>query len=218
MKNKTKLAVALVALVLAGCATERTYTTAPVITRNPADVALEDSLQAQLSRYGDLAAVSSDVHFHANNGLVTITGAVRDERDRQMVDALCRSTAGVVEVNDQMVIAGAPAVAPEAAVPVVTTRMPPVVVQGTVIHSSAPYMMVQAATGADEPIAGDIVVHLQRDSVPAMWLRDATITVSGGNVYLQGSVHGRPQRDAIVAACQYSHGVGTVYDQLDVRQ
>ena len=162
--------------------------------------------------------MSPYVHFRASEGVVTVTGTVPDDRDRQMIDALVRGTAEVQAINDQMELGSTPPAYPVAVAPVVTAPAPPVVVSGaTVIRGPTPYVMVQASNPADQSIARNVADRLQHESVPSTWLQDATITVSAGSVYLQGSVDGRAERNEIVSACQHTRGVATVYDQLQVR-
>src|SRR5947209_3742367 len=76
--------------------------------RNPSDVAQETALRTELNRYGDLAAVSPNVQIYAQNGTVTLSGSVPNERDRQMIDALVRNSSGVVSVNDQLQVSYPP--------------------------------------------------------------------------------------------------------------
>src|SRR5215472_4930707 len=105
------LAVLTVAALIVGCASNRppyVYTTpsGQVISasppRNPSDVKLDTSIRAELDRYGDLAADSPNVQVYSQDGLVKLTGTVRNERERAMVDALVRNTPGVTGVNDQL--------------------------------------------------------------------------------------------------------------------
>src|SRR5512140_1832553 len=114
MKIFAAFATITLASLLAGCSYHRppvVYTTpgGQVISSGPdartaADRALETSLHAQLNQYGDLGAGNPNLQIYANNGTVTLSGPVRNERDRQMIDTLVRNTPGVASVNDQLQI------------------------------------------------------------------------------------------------------------------
>jgi len=76
--------------------------------RTAADRALEHNLRADLDRYGDLAAQRPYIRIFAHNGAVTLTGQVRTERDREMIDSLVRNATGVYAVVDQLQVAYSP--------------------------------------------------------------------------------------------------------------
>ncbi len=210
-------------LLMAGCAYHRppvVYTTpgGQVISAAPdprtaADRALETSLRAELNRYGDLAAVNHDMLISANNGTVTLTGPVRSERDRQMIDSLVRNTPGVSSVNDQLQVTYPPT-------GIVTSppySPPPAGYPAPVVTAPTPLPRIEAARVSDEPLAHRIGDELRAESVPSYWLQNVTIRVSNGAAYLQGSVPTQQEREAIDAAIQRVRGVTAVYDQLELR-
>jgi osmotically-inducible protein OsmY len=63
-------------LFVAGCSSSHQYSTSRISTpvRNPADVAIETGVRADLNRYGDLFGAASDIQVNAYNGTVTLTG------------------------------------------------------------------------------------------------------------------------------------------------
>src|SRR6478752_7700550 len=63
---------------------------------NASDRALENSLRDQLNRYGELGTATPNVQIMARSGAVTLSGSVTSERDRQMIEAMVRNTAGVI--------------------------------------------------------------------------------------------------------------------------
>lgn len=217
MRVSGKLAIISSSLLLAACAYHRppvvyTTPTGQVVAAGPdartaADRALETSVRAELDRYGDLARANPGLQFYAHNGTITLTGPVRTERERQMIETMARQTPGVVSVNDQLQVVypptGASTPAPVYTPPVVTT--PPVVPQ------------IDAAKVADQPLARRIGDQLQSEGVPADWLRDVRIQVSNGAAYVQGYVATQQQREAIDTAIQHVSGVTAVYDQLQLR-
>lgn len=216
---------ALSLLAVTGCESSHPYTytthggeviSAP--SRNPADVALETNLRADLNRFGPLSAVSPNVQIYSQNGTVTLTGTVPSERDRQMIDAMVRNSNGVVAVNDQMQVAYPPTgmegtppqVYASPSAPVVST--PPVVVPGQTFDYH-----VMASNSRDREVADRLIDQFRRDSISPVWLQPASVTVTDGNVYLQGTVEGASEHQAIVSAVQRTSGVRAVYDQLQVR-
>ena len=189
--------------------------------RNAADVALETNLRADLNRFGPLANASPDVGIYSQNGTVTLTGTVPSEKDRQMIDALVRNSSGVVAVNDQMQVAYPPtstygtppqvyAPPPAPAAPVVTT--PPIITPAQPLD----YHIV-GSTASDRELCDRIVDQFRRESVSPVWLQPVNVTVTDGNVYLQGRVESASEHEAILSAVQRTPGVRSVYDQLQVR-
>jgi osmotically-inducible protein OsmY len=69
------------------------------------DRELVTSVRHQFDRYGDLSGLAPNIQVTALNGTVTLTGSVPNERDRQMVEAMVRNTAGVVGLHNQLTIA-----------------------------------------------------------------------------------------------------------------
>ena len=221
MRIARKLAVASITVLLAGCAEHRppvVYTTpsGQVISAGPdartaADRALETSVRAELNRYGDLADVNRDLHVDARNGVVTMTGPVRSQRDREMIDTLVRNTPGVASLNDQMQVVYPPTgvVNPP---PYTAPVYPPAAVAIPV-----PAPRVEAGRAADQPLAMRIGDQLRVEGVPADWLQNVTIRVNDGAAYVQGYVSNQQQREAIDTAVQHVRGVTAVYDQLQIR-
>jgi osmotically-inducible protein OsmY len=223
MRIEGKLAVVLSTLLLAGCA----YHRPPVVYATPtgqvvgvgrnartaADAALETGLRAEVNRYGDLANGNPDLRFYANNGTVTISGPVRNDRDRQMIETMVRNTPGVTSVNDQMQLMYPPtgSVTPRVYVSPAPVLPPPVVTA----LPRAP--RIQAETLADQTLASRIEDQFRKNGIPADWLQNVTISVSNGAAYVQGFVATQAQREAIDRAVQAVSGVTTVYDQLQLR-
>src|SRR5690349_22638571 len=90
MRILESLAAVSIAAIITGCASSHqpyVYSTpsGQVISagppRNPADVALDTSIRAELDRYGDLAADSPNVQVYSQNGVVNLTGDVRNEKE-----------------------------------------------------------------------------------------------------------------------------------------
>ncbi len=226
MRIGARIAIISSTFLLSACAYHRppvVYTTpggqviaAGANPQSAADHALETSLHAELNRYGDLARANPNVQFYARDGTVTLSGPVRSESDRQVLDAMVRNTPGVRSVNDQLHVlypptgvVTPPSYSPGAPVyppPVVTTPAPPV---------SVP--RIEATTPADQALAQRIADQLRTDSVPADWLQNMTIRVDNGAAYLQGSIPTQTERQTIDSALQRVRGITAIYDQLQLR-
>jgi osmotically-inducible protein OsmY len=222
MRIAGKFAVISFTLLLAGCAYHRppvVYTTpgGQVISTGPdarvaADRALETSLRAELNRYGDLANANPDLQVSANNGYVTLSGSVRNEKDRQMIDTLVRNTPGVTSVSDQLQVVYPPTGVVTPPPPYTAPVYPPPVVT---TPSWPP--RIEATTVGDEALASRIRDQLRLNGVSSDWLQNVTIRVSDGAAYVQGYVASQQQREAIDTAVQHVTGVTAVYDQLQLR-
>jgi len=213
MKSALTLGIACSVLLVAGCATTD--------RRAAADRDLEASLRVEVNNYGDLAAAAPNVRFHSHYGAVTLAGPVPSERDRQMLVTMVRNTPGVVAVNDELHVAYPPTgvsspapvyagSAPDFTAPVVRVS-PSTIAPGTVVVASP---RVMASTREDEVVARRVTNQLNSESVPPVWLQNVTITVTGGNAYLQGTVNTQQQEDVIVDAARHAKGVKVVYDEI----
>ncbi len=223
MKIIASLAIISSSVFLAGCVSHRppvVYTTpgGQVISagsdaRSAADHALETSLRAELNRYGDLGSANPTIQLYANNGVVTLSGPVRSERDRQMIDTLVRNTPGVSGINDQLRVLYPPTGAVTA--PYTPGGAP--VYPAPTVTPSVPGPRIEAAKLADQAVANRISDELRRESVPADALQNVAIRVDNGAAYIQGYVSNQQQRQAIDDAVQHASGVTVVYDQIQVR-
>jgi osmotically-inducible protein OsmY len=67
------------------------------------DQTLEQQVRAELDSHPDLAATAPDVLISAQNGTVTLSGAVPNEQTRQEILAVVRNGSGMAVINDQLV-------------------------------------------------------------------------------------------------------------------
>lgn len=221
MKIAGKLAVVSSAFLLAACAYHRppvVYTTpggqvisAGTDARSAADHALETSLHAQVNQYGDLGAGNPNLQIYARNGTVTLSGPVRNERDRQMIDTLVRNTPGVVSVSDQLQVLYPPTGAVTPPVYSAPVYPPPVVTAPVVVPR------IDAVRVADQPLADRVADELRAEALAPDWLQNVSIRVENGAAYIQGYVATQQQREAIDTAVQRVRGLTAVYDQLQIR-
>ena len=179
-----------------------------------ADRALDNSLRAQLNRYGDLASIAPNVNIYSQSGTVTLTGTVPSPRERDMIESLVRNTSGVVAVNDQLQV-NYPPTGPAR---VYTTPPDYVVNTAPVIVSSGSLTLtVQGTTLADRNLGQRVADRIRADAVVAPLASNISISVSDGRVYLRGTVDSEEQHLSIVSVVQHTYGVNAVYDQLVVR-
>jgi hyperosmotically inducible periplasmic protein len=236
MRIAKKLAFICSLLMAAGCTEyqqrQASYTPEParggqIISSTPvvneADRALESSLRDQLSRYGDLASSAPNVQITARNGTVTLAGTVPNERERQMVEAMVKNTAGVTTVNDKLQVAYSPTgvyngptrvySTPATAQPqpdVITSPTP--TVTGDILN-----LRVQGVTEGDRVLGQRIVDSLRTDTVLPTLAPAVNINIAEGKVTLRGMVQSEQQRRAIIASVQRVPGVTAVYDELRLR-
>ncbi len=222
MRTAGKFVVISSMFILAGCAYHRppvVYTTpsGQVLSAGPdartaADRALETGIRAELNQYGDLGTANPNVQLYAHNGTVTVSGPVRNERDRQLIETLVRNTPGVASVNDQLQVI----YPPTGAVSSPPYSAPPPIYPAPVITNPSGVPRVEAANVADESLARRAADEL-RGAVPSDYLQNVTIRMNNGAAYVQGTVANQQQREAIDSALQHVSGVTAVYDQLQFR-
>jgi osmotically-inducible protein OsmY len=149
---------------------------------------------------------------NAQSGAVTLTGNVPNERVRQNIDGIVREISGVTTVYDQMRI-----------LPQATSSSS---VNSRVYSESAPVPYNEAAgnifslhvQGLNEPdrsMAQRILQELRTDTILQTLLPSVNITVSGGQVVLQGRVQSEQQKRSIYSAVQRATG-GNVRNELVV--
>src|SRR6266481_1309387 len=70
--------------------------------RTGSDQTLVTQVQDALKRDTTLAAIAPRIEVTAQNGTVTLSGSVPSDQDKQRIEAMVKSTAGVVSVNNQL--------------------------------------------------------------------------------------------------------------------
>src|ERR1051326_1708714 len=185
-------------------------TTLPVPTSqslSDTDNALISRIHTELTRHPSVSPFEPNVHVYAQNGAVTLTGAVPNDADRQAVDTFVRRLPGVASVRDEMQIApGAP-------------LMPTGSDQARLYPADTGNFFnlnVQGLNDTDRAVAQRILTGLRTDSAVAVIFPHVNIEVSDGKVTLRGTVQSIQQRRAIVAAVQQAAGFNNVFDELQV--
>lgn len=172
---------------------------------NPSDLALVTSVRQSLREHPSIVPYERSIGVSANNGMVTLTGYVPSEADREFVDSVVKNTPGVTSLVDQMRIAALP-----------TSRYgePPRVYPGE--PGDQFNLHVQGLTQRDRDLAEHILRNLRTDSISPNALADVNIDVADGRVTLNGDVQSDYQRRMIVSAVQRAAGAGNVYDNLRI--
>src|ERR1043166_4575271 len=101
-------------LLASGCAYQRDGTygysgssahgSEALVAERARDRSLEDSCRYEINRYGELASASSNVQVASRDGVVTLSGSVPNERDKEMIEACVKNTSGVLRVDNQLAI------------------------------------------------------------------------------------------------------------------
>jgi hyperosmotically inducible protein len=89
------VAVLVLVAFVAGCKT----TTSP--GRQVDDAAIKTAVKAKLAADVKLSTLTN-IDVNSTNGVVTLSGQVRDESDRMQAVAVARSVDGVVRVNNEL--------------------------------------------------------------------------------------------------------------------
>ncbi len=187
------------------------------------DSALTDRLQQTLRNNANTAPLAQDVNVSTQNGVVTLTGTVPSEQQRQLLDNLVRNVSGVKSVYDQMRIAAA-------ATGRVTQEprsysTPSGSGQGQLLaggnNATAGDIFslhVQGLNETDRNLAQQILQGLKNDSTLASLFPSVNINVSGGRVVLQGLVETQQQKQAIGSVVERAAGGSNVVNQLRVNR
>jgi osmotically-inducible protein OsmY len=160
------------------------------IARTPQDAALLLRVRARLAperRDGRMIRLS------AQNGVVTISGAVPSPEEAQEFVALAQQTPGVVSVvNNLNVVPG--------------------------LFSHGGFGQDRGFTPADQRLLGQVRRHMhQQDQMQGGVSESVHILAQNGVVTLVGFVSSVDERQALEAAVQSTPGVVQVIDQLQVR-
>ncbi len=89
------VAVLVLVAFVAGCKT----TSSP--GRQVDDAAIKTAVKAKLAADVKLSTLTN-IEVNSTNGIVTLSGQVRDESDRMQAVAVARSVDGVVRVNNEL--------------------------------------------------------------------------------------------------------------------
>lgn len=165
------------------------------------DQELATSVRNQFDRYGDLSGLAHNIHIVASSGVVTLTGSVPTEKDRQMVDALVRNNPGVMRLNNSLHVAG------------------PTGTESSRVYST-PDMInlhVQTLTDRDWELAHGILTSLRTGPKPGDVFVPVDVYIADGKATLRGTVKSEEQRQTIITAVQRAAGTENVQSELVVK-
>ena len=99
-------AIAAIAVALAGCSTVR-----PDPEQVLSDAAMTTAIKTRLAKEERLSTLT-DISVSTTDDMVTVTGTVADETERQRIAEIARQIAGDNKFVDALRVAGSPAAAP----------------------------------------------------------------------------------------------------------
>jgi len=122
MKISSKLSIVASVLLTAGCAHQErqapysegnpssSYVATPTTSgsastsqfQGTSDQTLVRQVQDSLNKNSTLATIAPRIEVTAQNGTVTLSGSVPSDQDKQRIETMVKSTAGVVSVNNQL--------------------------------------------------------------------------------------------------------------------
>jgi osmotically-inducible protein OsmY len=180
------------------------------------DRALEAQLRQIITNNEILNRSAPNIFVNANNGTVTLTGAVQTEEQKRLLNTLAINTQGVDRVIDQLQVAAAPARTANQAV-----YGAPGTSQSSIVGSGEAGQIfslhVQSLNDTDRGLAQGILQGLRTDRILSTMLPRVDINVADGRVVLQGEVQSDEQRRTIESAVRRAAGASVVEDQLQVR-
>lgn len=195
-------------------ATSSTPTTYPAYTsgQNTTDNSLIRQVRQQLNSYGRLGTIAQSVQVDSQNGVVTLSGVVPTQQDRDMINQVVRNTPGVVSVTDQLHVSSWSTGAGDNRV---YSAIQPQTLGSTGIGQIFS-LHVDGLTPADRTLAQRVINGLETDTALPTVLPKVNINVTDGRIILRGIVQNEQQRRAIEDAVQRAAGVGVIDDQLQI--
>ena len=107
MTRRFNIPVIALALALAGCTAGMRLSTEQVLR----DAAMTIAIKSKLAREERFGAIT-DIGVSTTDDMVTLTGTVADETERQRIAEIARQIAGDNKLVDATTVAGSPAAAP----------------------------------------------------------------------------------------------------------
>ena len=187
-------------------------TTYPVYTSNQTtpDNSLIRQVRQQLNSYGRLGTIAQTVQIDAQGGVLTLSGVVPTQQDRDMINEIVRNTPGVVSVTDQLQVSNWSTGSGGSHVYSGNQNL------GADGAGQIFSLHVQGLTPADRTLAQRVINGLETDSALPNVLPKVNIEVADGRIVLRGTVQNEEQRRAIDDAIRRAAGGGAVDDQLQI--
>jgi osmotically-inducible protein OsmY len=164
------------------------------------DRALVSRVRQAFKEQPPVAAYAPNIGIEANSGIVTLTGTVATEHDRQLLANIVENTSGVQKVVDRMEY---PVTANGRSEPRASAD------SGEFFNLS-----VRGNNESDRELAQRILSGVRTDTALAATLPVVNIQIADGRVTLHGTVQSEEQRSAVIAAIRRAAGTESVYDDL----
>jgi osmotically-inducible protein OsmY len=179
----------------------------PILPFNQSDRALATRVRQALLDKPIVAPYVPNLEISVDSGIVTLSGSVASEADRQFIESTVKNTTGVAGVIDRI--------------------QAPLQPTGRSDQSARTYsadageifsLHVQALNETDRSVAQRILQGLRTDTALTALLPVVNINVADGKMTLRGTVQTDEQKRAVVSAVQRAAGDGSVFDELQVQQ
>jgi osmotically-inducible protein OsmY len=181
----------------------RLHTTASTpLPFNQTDRVLANRVRQAIKEQPQVAAYAPNLGINADSGVVTLTGTVASERDRDLIEHVAENTPGVQGLIDRI------------DAPLTPTGRP----ESRVYADSGEFfnLNVRGLSESDRVLAQRILQDVRTDAALSTSLPVVNMNVSDGKVTLRGNVQSEEQRRAVVSAVRRAAGAENVYDDLKV--
>jgi len=182
------------------------------------DRALDDSIRRRLNGYPEMASACQSVQVMSRNGIVTLSGTVPSERDRERIEGLVKNVNGVTIVNNDLRVYPLPTGRVYENSQVYATEPPSPPPSAIAATGEMFSLHVQSLTPDDRSLGERILAGLRTDTVLAATFPKVEIFVQNGQIVLHGTVQNEHQRRAILTAIQRASGTGNVRDDLRINR
>jgi osmotically-inducible protein OsmY len=185
---------------------EMRVSTVATVPFNQSDRALCTRVRQALVDRPTVAAYVPNIGVSADKGVVTLSGNVPSEADRQTIEDIARNTPGVAGLIDRMQAPLQP-----------TGRIEPAPRAYSADAGEMFSLHVQGLNETDRTVSERILQGLRTDVALTALLPIVNISVADGKVTLRGTVQTDEQRRTIVSSVQRAAGVNNVIDELQVQ-
>ena len=204
-----------------------------------ADQQLISKVQRNMNKDTGLVPLAANIQIAAKNGIVTLSGTVPTDQDKERLEMAAKSTPDVVSVNNQLQVSSqsAPAPTESSSVPPSSTGQNEPLSPTSQSTSSRIYtesqrtsplpatdssqadsfsQKIQGITQGDQDLASQVSQQLKADtSMPGM-MENVRIDISDGKATLRGHVSSEDEKSKVEDAVKQVSGVTSVDNQIQV--
>jgi len=138
------------------------------------------------------------MNISAQNGAVSLSGAVPTESQRKMIHSIARNTTGVVAINDQL--------------EVVPPQPSPTYGQSAPSYGQP----APSAVPSDQALANQVQQALYSHPTASQLAQNIRVMVQGGRVTLNGNIGSEQDRQVVDEVVRNTPGVVAVTDQMQI--